>query len=90
MADYAMDVDFERNLDATWRKDGFGTVTKTFEADALNAAISGLNKEQHTDDHLVVRRKQIDERAKKAERIIDKLNSNSNRIVNAMGLDTQR
>lgn len=53
----------------------------------MHGAITGIDTDRHANKDLVVRRKQLDERAKKAERIIDKLNTNSNRIVASMGLD---
>ena len=57
-AGFAVDVDFSRNLDDTWRQDGFGTVTKNFEIDALHGAISGIEMDRHHNKDLVVRRKQ--------------------------------
>lgn len=86
---FAPNVDFVANVDgaAGWRQGvnemGYGSTQKSFELDKLHEQMKGCK----LDIELTNRKEQVDARGKKAQKIIEKFNVNSNRIIESMGLN---
>lgn len=62
---------------------GYGSTQKSFELDKLHEQMKGCK----LDIELTNRKEQVDARGKKAQKIIEKFNVNSNRIIESMGLN---